>query len=133
VNFNDWGIGPRTLIGLRGIICGPFIHAGVPHALSNTLPIILLGVALFYFYEGIAWRVLLYGTLLTGLMTWLIGRGGSTHIGASGMAYLMMSFLFFKGLWSKNYRLIALSLIVVFIYGGLIWGVFPGKAHVSWE
>src|SRR5699024_6915368 len=88
-NFNNWGIQPRTLIGLRGIIFAPFIHGGVPHALSNTLPILMLGMALFYFYDGIAWKVIVYGTLLTGLSTWLIARGHSTHIGASGMAYLM--------------------------------------------
>lgn len=66
-------------------------------------------------------------------MTWLIAGKGTTHIGASGVAYVMVSFLFFKGIWSKNYRLIALSLVVVFVYGSLIWGVFPGKPHISWE
>ncbi len=132
-NFNNWGIQPRTLVGLRGIIFAPFIHAGIPHALSNSLPLFLLGVALFYFYEGIAGRVFLYGLLLTGFLTWLIGQTGSTHIGASGVAYVLFSFLFFKGLFSRNYRLIALSLTVVFIYGSLIWGIFPGKPHISWE
>ncbi len=132
-SVSDWGIRPRTLIGLRGIVFGPFIHGGVMHALSNTLPMLFLMVALFYFYEGIAWKVLIYGTLLTGFLTWLIARGGATHIGASGVVYLMFSFLFFKGIWSKNYRLIALSLVIVFIYGGLIWGMVPMDPKISWE
>lgn len=132
-NLNDWGIRPRTLIGLRGIIFSPFIHGSVKHALSNTLPMLFLAIALFYFYEGIAWKVLIYGALVTGFFTWLIGRGHSVHIGASGVVYLMVSFLFFKGILSKNYRLIALSLIVVFVYGSLVWGMFPGKPHISWE
>ncbi len=132
-NFNDWGIKPLKAVGLRGIIFSPFIHGGVKHALSNTVPILLLGTALFYFYRKIAWRVLLFGGLLTGLLTWSIGQYGSTHIGASGIAYLMFSFLFFKGLFSRNYRLIALSLVVVFMYGSLVWGMFPGKPNISWE
>lgn len=132
-NLNSWGIRPRTWIGLRGIICAPFIHGGVSHALSNTLPLLLLTTGVFYFYRDIAWKLLIYGTLLTGFLTWVVARGGSTHIGASGVAYLLVSFLFFKGIWSKNFRMIALSLVVVFVYGGLIWGVFPGKPHISWE
>lgn len=133
LNFNSWGIRPRTWIGLRGILFSPFIHGGVSHALNNTLPILILGTGLFYFYRDIALKTLIYGTLMTGLLTWLIARGGSTHIGASGVAYLMFSFLFFKGLWSKNFRLIALSLTVAFVYGSMVWGVFPGAPHISWE
>lgn len=133
VNFNSWGIKPRTTIGLRGIIFAPFIHGGVSHALNNTLPIIILGTALFYFYREIALKVLILGLLLTGVLTWVIAREGSTHIGASGVVYLMFSFLFFKGIWSKNFRLIALSLTVAFAYGSMVWGVFPGEPHISWE
>lgn len=133
VNLRAWGIKPRELIGLRGIFFSPFLHGGTTHLLSNSLPLLLLSLALFYFYRGIAFNVIVFGGILTGLLTWMIGRGGSVHIGASGVVYLLASFLFFKGIWSKNMRLIAVSLVVVFIYGSLIWGVFPGKPKISWE
>ena len=73
------------------------------------------------------------GWLFSGLLTWLMGEEGSHHIGASGLIYVFASFLFFKGIWSKHYRLMSLSFIVVFLYGSLVWGVLPGKAGVSWE
>jgi hypothetical protein len=89
-------------------------------------------MALFYFYKNISWQILLFGILLTGLLTWGIGRP-SNHIGASGVIYLLASFLFFKGIFSKYYRLMALSFIVVFLYGGLLWFVVPVEPGVSWE
>jgi len=133
INFRSWGIRPRSLIGLRGIIFSPFLHGSTSHLLSNSLPLLVLSMVLLYFYRGISFQVLIVGGLLTGFFTWLIGRGGSVHIGASGIIYLMAGFLFFKGIWSRNARLIAVSLVVVFLYGSLIWGVFPMKEKVSWE
>ena len=132
-NLRAWGIKPRELIGLRGVFFSPFLHGDTTHLLSNSLPLLLLSLTLFYFYRGIAFNVIIFGGILTGILTWIIGRGGSVHIGASGVVYLLASFLFFKGIWSKNMRLIAVSLVVVFIYGSLIWGVFPGKPKISWE
>lgn len=132
-NFNDYGIQPRSLKGLRGILFSPFLHSGIKHLLSNSLPLLVLSVTLFYFYKRIAFEVLIFGAILTGLLTWLIGRGYSNHIGASGVVYLLASFLFFKGIWSKNIRMIAVSLIVVFLYGSLVWGMFPNKPNISWE
>lgn len=133
LDFNYLGVAPRDIIGLRGILFSPFIHSNIEHLYSNTIPLLILSTALFYFYKKISWKVLLYGTLLTGILTWLMGRGGSVHIGASGVVYLLTSFLFFKGIWSKNYRLIALSLVIVFIYGSLVWGMFPIDQTMSWE
>lgn len=132
-HLKSWGVKPREWIGLRGVFFSPFLHGDTKHLLSNSLPLLLLSMALLYFYRGIAFNVLIFGGILTGVLTWLIGRGGSVHIGASGVVYLLASFLFFKGIWSKNMRLIAVSLAVVFIYGSLIWGVFPGKPKISWE
>lgn len=132
-SFNDYGIQPRSLKGLRGILFSPFLHGSIKHLLSNTLPLLVLSVALFYFYRKIAFEVLIFGAVLTGLITWLIGREYSNHIGASGVVYLLASFLFFKGIWSKNIRLIAVSLIVAFLYGSLVWGMFPNKPNISWE
>lgn len=131
-DFNHFGVQPRTIKGLRGILFSPFIHSDIKHLFHNTIPLFVLSMALFYFYRSISWKVFLVGLLLTGLMTWSIGRPAN-HIGASGIIYLLASFLFFKGIFSKYYRLIALSLIVVFLYGGLLWFIVPVDPKISWE
>jgi len=131
-DFNYLGVRPRTLEGLRGVILSPFIHSDIKHLFNNTIPLFVLSMALFYFYRGIAWQILLFGILFTGLFTWGIGRPAN-HIGASGVIYLLASFLFFKGIFSRYYRLIALSFIVVFLYGGLLWFVVPVDPGISWE
>ena len=132
VNLNQYGIYPRSFKGLRGIIFSPFLHGSVGHLYNNTIPLAMLTSALVYFYREIAFKVLLYGILLSGLITWIMGRP-SYHIGASGLIYVLATFIFFKGVFSKHYRLVALSLIVVFIYGGLLWYIFPLKEGISWE
>ncbi|MGB8703540.1 MAG: rhomboid family intramembrane serine protease [Gillisia sp.] len=131
-DFNYLGIRPRTLIGLRGILFAPFIHANIKHLFSNTIPLFVLSMALFFFYRKISWQIIILGMLFTGLITWGIGRPAE-HIGASGLIYVIASFLFFKGIFSKYYRLMALSFIVVFLYGGLVWFVMPGDPTISWE
>src|SRR5690606_11746614 len=131
-DFNKWGVYPRTISGLKGVLFSPFIHSSVDHLYSNTLPLMILSAALFYFYEKISWQVLLYGILFSGILTWCIGRP-SYHIGASGLIYVLVSFLFFKGLFAGNRRLIALSLIVVFAYGSMFWYMFPVEDKISWE
>ena len=130
--FNEFGIYPRTFEGLRGVLFSPFIHGSMEHLYHNTIPLFVLSTALFYFYRPIAWKVILFGVLLSGLLTWAIGRPAN-HIGASGLIYVLMSFTLFKGIFSKHVRLIALSMLVVFIYGGMIWYVFPVKERMSWE
>jgi membrane associated rhomboid family serine protease len=131
-DFNYLGIQPRTVKGLRGVIFSPFIHSDIKHLFHNTIPLFVLSMALFYFYRNISWKVLLVGAILTGIFTWGIGRPAN-HIGASGVIYLLASFLFFKGIFSKHFRLIALSLIVVFLYGGMLWFVVPVDPKISWE
>jgi len=132
ISFHSFGVRPGEIIGLRGILFSPFIHSDIQHLFNNTIPLFILSLALFYFYRPISWKVLLIGLISSGLLTWLIGRPAN-HIGASGIIYLLASFLFFKGVFSKHYRLVALSLIVVFIYGGLIWYVTPIDPSISWE
>lgn len=131
-NFNTYGILPRSLVGLRGIIFSPFIHGDIKHLYHNSAPLFVLLFSLLYFYRSIAWKVFIYGTLCTGLMTWLIARK-SYHIGASGIIYLLFSFIFFSGIIRKNYRLVAVSLMVIFLYGSMVWYVLPVKESVSWE
>lgn len=131
-NFNTFGIYPQTLKGLRGVFLSPFIHGSIAHIYHNTVPLFVLSMALFYFYRPIAWKVLFFGILFSGLLTWCIGRP-SYHIGASGLIYVLVSFTFFKGVFAKHYRLIALSLLVVFLYGSMIWYTMPIEEGISWE
>lgn len=127
------GIHPRTLDGLPGIILSPLIHEDFKHLFNNALPLLLLSVALFYFYSEVAMKVFSATFLLTGMLVWLFGRE-AWHIGASGLVYGLASFLFFSGLIRKYFRLIALSLLVVFLYGEMVWGLFPGiYQNISWE
>ncbi|WP_431123140.1 rhomboid family intramembrane serine protease [Flagellimonas flava] len=131
-NFNEFGIYPRKLSGLRGILFGPFVHGSVEHLYNNTIPLAVLTSFLVYFYRNAAFKTLLLGVLISGALTWLIGRP-SYHIGASGVIYVLASFIFFKGVFAKHFRLVALSLVVVFIYGSMIWYIFPVKDGISWE
>ncbi|MEQ3796434.1 rhomboid family intramembrane serine protease [Flavobacteriaceae bacterium MJ-SS4] len=131
-DFTNFGVFPRTLSGLKGILFSPFIHSGIEHLYHNTIPLFVLSTAVFYFYKPIAWKVLCYGILLSGFLTWSIGRP-AFHIGASGLIYVLVSFTFFKGIFAKHYRLIALSLLVVFLYGSMIWYTMPIKDGMSWE
>ena len=130
--FHKWGIYPQKLQGLRGIVFGPFIHGSLKHIFNNSVPLFVLSMALFYFYRHVSWKVLLWGTILTGLLTWSFARPAN-HIGASGVVYLLAAFLFFKGIFSKQYKLMALSMAVVFVYGSMLWYLFPVDPKISWE
>ncbi len=131
-NFSKYGVYPQTIKGLRGVVLSPFIHGNIQHIYHNTIPLFVLSMALFYFYKPIAWKVMLFGVLISGFLTWCIGRP-SYHIGASGLIYVLVSFTFFKGVFAKHYRLIALSLLVIFLYGSMIWHAIPIEEGVSWE
>ncbi len=131
-NLTTFGILPRTLTGLRGIIFSPFLHGGFKHLFNNSIPIAVLTASLFYFYREVAYKVLFWGALFTGILTWLIGRE-SYHIGASGVIYMLFSFIFFSGIIRKYYRLTALSFGVIFLYGSMIWYLFPIEDKISWE
>ena len=131
-SIRHFGIHPQKAEGLLGIFTSPFLHSSLDHLYNNSIPLFILSMALFYFYKNIAWRVILWGIILSGLLTWTIGDSGN-HIGASGLIYVLVSFMFFKGIFAKHYRLIALSLIIIFLYGSMIWYVFPVKDNMSWE
>jgi len=131
-DFTFLGIYPRKLSGIFGVLAGPFIHGSLKHLFNNSVPLFVLSSGLFYFYRNMRWKVLIYGLILSGLLTWLIGRP-AIHIGASGVVYMLAAFLFFKGIFSKQYSLIAFSLVVVFLYGGLLWYVMPIDPRISWE
>jgi membrane associated rhomboid family serine protease len=131
-NFNKFGVLPRTLSGFKGVFFTHFIHSDAQHLFNNSVPLLVLLMSLKYFYRSVSYKVLIYGGLLTGFLTWLIGRE-SYHIGASGIVYLLFSFVFFSGVIKKHYRLVAMSLVTIFLYGSMIWYVFPIKEGMSWE
>ncbi|WP_298646090.1 rhomboid family intramembrane serine protease [uncultured Proteiniphilum sp.] len=130
------GILPGTISGLIGIIFSPLIHTSFSHLLSNTLPLLILIWFLFYFYSKIAFGAFAWLWLLSGLLTWIIGRG-SYHVGASGLVFALLFFLFFSGLVRKYIPLVAVSLVVAFIYGSTIWSILPitewVDTAISWE
>jgi membrane associated rhomboid family serine protease len=131
-NFNKYGVFPRTLVGFRGVFLTHFIHSNTSHLFNNSIPLFVLLSSLFYFYKDVAYKVLLFGGVCTGIFTWCIARE-SYHIGASGIVYLLFSFVFFSGIIKKHYRLVALSFIIIFLYGSMIWYVLPIKDGISWE
>jgi membrane associated rhomboid family serine protease len=132
-DFSRFGIYPLTVRGLAGIVLSPFIHSDFRHLFNNSLPLFLLSLALFYFYSEIAFKVFSLTFIITGTLVWIGGRE-AWHIGASGMVYGLASFLFFSGIIRKYFRLVALSLLIVFLYGEMVWGIFPGiHDNISWE
>lgn len=127
-----WGILPRSFSGLTGVITSPFIHGDMEHLFNNSVPLFLLGWALMYFYPRNAGPVVLVTWLVSGIWVWISARG-NFHIGASGVVYGLASFLFFSGVFRKQRTLMALSLLVVFLYGSMVWGIFPIVPRMSWE
>jgi membrane associated rhomboid family serine protease len=135
-DFQRYGLQAQTVLGLRGILLMPWIHAhnDIKHILNNSLPTFLLLTLLFQSYKEIAWRVFIYAWLLTGALLWLIGgTNGAIHIGMSGVIYALAAFLFTSGVLRKYLPLQALSLFIVFLYGSMIWGIFPTQPRVSWQ
>ena len=130
--LNSFGLQPRTAIGLVGIVTAPLLHADFNHLLDNTTGLLLLGWCLMYFYPRMAGRVVFISWLVSGVGVWLMGRA-NIHIGASSVIYAIAAFLFFSGVLRKQRTLMALSLLVVFFYGSLIWGIFPIVERLSWE
>lgn len=129
------GVYPRELKGLIGIITHPFIHGDFEHLIANSLPFLVLGVSLFYFYKGISIPIFIFTWIFSGLFVWIFGRP-AWHIGASGVVHGLFAFLFVSGLLRRSKELIAVSLLSVFLYGGMVWGFipefFPGK-NISFE
>ncbi len=129
---DDFGIRPRELAGLPGILFAPLVHGGFGHLIANTLPLFVLGTAMLYLYPHAALRVLPAVYFGPGVAVWLFARGG-IHLGASGLIYGMVTYIFVAGLIRRDRRAIAASLAVAFMYGTLAWGVLPLERGVSWE
>lgn len=132
VKFSSLGIFPRDLSGLIGIPLAPFLHDSLRHIVSNTAPAFILGTALLYAYPKAARIALPVFFIGSGIGVWIIGRA-SIHIGASGVVHGMMFFLFVIGIIRRDRLAIAVALAVLFLYGGMVWGIVPGRPDVSWE
>ncbi|MCK9423908.1 MAG: rhomboid family intramembrane serine protease [Bacteroidales bacterium] len=136
LGLNNYGLIPLKTIGLIGIFTAPFLHANLAHLFANSVPLLILGAFLFYFYKEIAWMILGLLYLITGIWVWTFARGNGVHIGASGVIYGMASFLFFSGIIRREKSLMVITMLVAFLYGGLIWGIFPQlfpHQPISWE
>jgi membrane associated rhomboid family serine protease len=132
ISFGTYGIYPLHIESIPGIIFSPLIHSDIHHLISNSIPLLLLTTALFYFYRPLAFRVLVLLWIVTGLCVWIGGRE-AYHIGASGLVYGEASFLFFSGIIRGDAKLASISLLVIFLYGSMIWGIFPIIPEISWE
>jgi membrane associated rhomboid family serine protease len=132
MKFTKLGIFPLKLEGLIGIITAPLVHADIKHLFDNSIPLFFLSLAIFYFYREVAYKVFFLGYLITGFLVWIVARD-AYHIGASGLVYCFAAFLFVSGVIRGNKNLLAISLLVIFLYGSMVWGLFPFDYKVSWE
>ncbi len=132
LDLHRGGIFPLSLRGLPGILTSPFIHSGYNHLVSNTIPFFILLFALVYYYRGLSYRIFFQMYLLAGVCVWLAARP-AWHIGASGVVYALAAFHFTSGVIRNDLRLLVLAIVVVFLYGGMVWGILPLKPEVSWE
>lgn len=133
--FGFLGIYPLKSTGLIGIITSPMIHSDFKHLFANSIPLLVLGGCLFYFYKEIAVKIFILIYIITGLCVWF-GAREAYHIGASGVVYGLASFLFLSGIIRRDGRLLAITLLVTFLYGSLVWGVFPDfylEKNISFE
>ena len=136
LGLNNYGLYPLEVKGLIGILTSPLLHADLAHLSANSIPLFILAAFLFYFYKDIAWMILGLLYLITGIWVWVFARGGAAHIGASGIIYGLASFIFFSGIIRKETGLMVITMLVAFLYGGLIWGIFPQlfpNQPISWE
>lgn len=133
-DFHKAGIYPRSIKSIPAIFSYIFIHADVKHLINNIFSFFILSVSLFYFYKPLALPILFYSNVVSGVLLWIIGRE-SWHIGASGLIYALAFFLFFSGIIRKYIPLIAISLVITFLYGNMVWHVFPWQVNdpISWE
>jgi membrane associated rhomboid family serine protease len=131
--LDTFGIIPRNIIGLRGIIFAPFLHANFSHLIANTVPFIVLSWFVMLQHTRDFFIVTITTMLVGGLGVWLIAPSNSVTIGASILIFGYLGFMLLRGYFQKNLPSILLSLIVVFLYGGMLWGVLPSNPYISWQ
>jgi membrane associated rhomboid family serine protease len=127
------GIVPRTTTGLRGILFAPFLHGSLAHIVANSIPFVVLGWLVMLRDARHFVPVTLSAMIGSGLMAWLFGAPGSIHIGASGVIFGYLGFLILSGWFARSFLSVLLSLIVTALWGGMVLGVMPGHAGISWQ
>ena len=140
MSAGSWGIYPRQLDGLYGILTAPLAHSGLGHLANNSVALVASILLLVYFFPRVAARALLICYVLTGAAVWLLARGAGwgaevtiSHVGASGVAYALVSFLFWLGVFRRSLQSVVVALIILLLFSGMIAGVLPDQLHVSWE
>jgi membrane associated rhomboid family serine protease len=133
LELGRFGVRPRELAGLPGILLAPLLHGGFAHLATNSLPLLVLGTGMLYLYPSSALKVLPAVYLGPGIAVWLSAKASSVHVGASGLVYGLVSYIFLAGVIRRDRRAIAASLLVAFLYGSAVWGVLPHEPGVSWE
>lgn len=131
--LDNFGVIPRTAVGLRGIVFGPFLHGGFGHLMANTVPFLVLGWFVLLSNVKTFVNVTVITAVISGLGIWLIAPSNSVHIGASGLIFGYFGFLLLRGYFERSVSSIAWSLLVAVFYGGLIWGVLPQEVGISWQ
>jgi membrane associated rhomboid family serine protease len=132
-SLDQFGIRPRSIPGLWGILFAPFLHGNFPHLIANTVPFLTLGWLVMLRNTRDFWTVSIVAAIVGGLGTWLIAPSGTVHIGASGIIFGYLGFLLSRGYFERNFTSIALSVTVGILYGSLIWGVLPQRIGISWQ
>ncbi len=133
LNLGGYGLIPRNMDGALGILTSPFIHGNLQHLMSNSVPLFVLTSIIIIFYRKVAYQSLLLIYVLTGIFVWVAGRGNVSHIGASGVVYGLVSFVFWTGLFRRNVKSVILALLVTLLYSGYFMGVLPTQKGISWE
>lgn len=131
--LNAYGIRPRSITGLRGILFAPFLHGGLGHLIANTVPFLLLGWFVMLRETSDFFVVTAITMLTSGFGVWLFGSPYTIHIGASGLIFGYFGFLLLRGYFERSVLSIVFSLIVGLLYGGMIWGVLPLQFGISWQ
>jgi membrane associated rhomboid family serine protease len=133
LTFDALGIVPRTLPGLAGVLFSPLLHANFTHLAANAVPLLVLLTLLFWDRHYRPWPTLASIWIVSGLGTWLIGRGGSIHIGASSIIFGLVAYLIVGGLLVRSWRSAFVALLVLLAFGGIFYGVLPQTGPISWE
>ena len=132
IRLGAYGVYPRTIIGIRGIFLSPFVHGSLHHLFSNSWPLLVMLFMIIFFYKRVAFSSIALIYLLTGVGVWAFGRSHVFHIGASGVVYGLVSFVFWTGIFRRNLKSVVLALIVTFLYSSYFLGILPYREGMPW-
>ncbi len=131
--FDRFGIQPRRVAGLPGVLTSPFLHLGFGHLISNSAPFLMLGGMVLIGGRKVFIRATLFIMVVGGIALWTLGPGGTNHVGASGLIFGYLGFLLARGIFEKSVVWIVVSVGILLLYGGMLNGVFPGQPGISWQ